>query len=55
MVTALIYPAFVGAVFLLACGVLMVNVAPEIAAMFQVSGRELLQLTQVVMGISDWI
>ncbi len=55
MATALIYPAFVTAVSLLVCGVLMVNVAPEIAAMFQVSGRELPRLTQVVMGISDWI
>jgi len=55
MVTALIYPAFVTVVSLIVCGVLMVNVAPEIAAMFQVSGRELPKLTQVVMGISDWI
>lgn len=55
MATALIYPAFVAAVSLLVCGILMVNVAPEIAAMFEVSGRELPELTQVVMGISDWI
>jgi len=55
MATALIYPAFVTAVSLLVAGVLMVNVAPEIAAMFQVSGRELPRLTQIVMGISDWI
>lgn len=55
MATALIYPAFVAAVSLLVCGILMVNVAPEIAAMFAVTGRELPPLTQVVMGISDWI
>lgn len=55
LATALIYPAFVAAVSLLVCGILMVNVAPEIAAMFAVSGRELPPLTQVVMGISDWI
>tara|TARA_R110000851_G_scaffold116441_2_gene242657 strand:- start:929 stop:2140 length:1212 start_codon:yes stop_codon:yes gene_type:complete len=55
LATALIYPAFVAAVSLLVCGILMVNVAPEIAAMFAVSGRELPPLTQVVMAISDWI
>lgn len=55
MATALIYPAFVAAVSLLVCGILMVNVAPEIAAMFAVTGRDLPPLTQVVMSISDWI
>ncbi|SLN47679.1 Type II secretion system protein F [Roseovarius litorisediminis] len=55
LATALIYPAFVAGVSLLVCGILMVNVAPEIAAMFEVSGRELPQLTQFVMAISDWI
>ncbi|SEN33615.1 general secretion pathway protein F [Roseovarius tolerans] len=38
LATALIYPAFVAAVSLLVCGILMVNVAPEIAAMFAVTG-----------------
>lgn len=55
LATALIYPAFVAAVSLLVCGILMVNVAPEIAAMFAVTGRELPALTQGVMAISDWI
>lgn len=55
LATALIYPAFVAAVSLLVCGILMVNVAPEIAAMFAVTGRELPPITRVVMGISDWI
>jgi general secretion pathway protein F len=55
LATALIYPAFVAAVSLMVCAILMVNVAPEIVAMFQVSGRELPQLTKVMLGISDWI
>lgn len=53
--TALVYPAFVAAVSLLVCAILMVNVAPEIVAMFEMSGRPLPQLTQVVLAISDWI
>jgi general secretion pathway protein F len=55
LATALIYPAFVAAVSLLVAGVLMVNVAPEIAAMFAVTGRPLPPLTQFVMGISDFV
>jgi general secretion pathway protein F len=55
LATALIYPAFVAAVSLVVAGILMVNVAPEIAAMFAVTGRPLPPLTQVVMGISDFI
>ncbi|WP_299628581.1 type II secretion system F family protein [uncultured Tateyamaria sp.] len=53
--TALVYPAFVAAVSLLVCGILMVNVAPEIVAMFALSGRPLPQITQVVLTISDAI
>lgn len=53
--TALIYPAFVAAVSLLVCGILMVNVAPEIVAMFDVSGRPLPQITRTVLAVSDWI
>ena len=53
--TALIYPAFVAAVSLVICVVLLTNVAPEVVAMFEVSGQPLPQLTQVVLGTSDWI
>lgn len=53
--TALIYPGFVAAVALLVCGILMVNVAPEIVAMFELSGRPLPELTQYVLAVSDWI
>ncbi|THD76799.1 type II secretion system F family protein [Thalassobius vesicularis] len=53
--TALIYPGFVAAVSLLVCGILMVNVAPQIVSLFQMADRPLPQLTQVVMGTSDWI
>jgi len=53
--TALIYPAFVAAIALVVCAILMVNVAPEIVAMFEVSGQPLPQLTQRVLAVSDWI
>lgn len=53
--TALVYPAFVAAVSLLVCGILMVNVAPEIVAMFEMSGRPLPALTRNVLAVSDWI
>ncbi|WP_299146617.1 type II secretion system F family protein [uncultured Tateyamaria sp.] len=53
--SALIYPAFVAAVSLLVCAILMVSVAPEIVAMFELSGRPLPDITQVVLAISDWI
>ncbi len=52
---ALVYPAFVAAVSLLVCAILMVNVAPEIVAMFEMSGRPLPQITRVVLGLSDWV
>lgn len=55
LATALVYPAFVATVALLVTGVLMKNVAPEIAAMFETTGRPLPPLTRVVMGISDWV
>ncbi|MCT8161664.1 type II secretion system F family protein [Pseudoruegeria sp. SHC-113] len=55
LATALIYPGFVAAVSLVVCAVLMVNVAPEIVAMFEVTGAPLPRLTQIVLGVSDWI
>ncbi len=53
--TALLYPAFVAAVSLVVCAVLLTSVAPEVVAMFEVSGQPLPDLTVVVLGISDWI
>ncbi len=53
--TALIYPGFVAAVSLLVCAILMVNVAPEIVALFELSGRDLPPLTQAVLAVSDFI
>ncbi|MEP5152220.1 type II secretion system F family protein [Planktotalea sp.] len=53
--TALIYPGFVAAISLMVCAILMVNVAPEIVAMFEISDRPLPQITQVILGISNWI
>ncbi len=52
---ALVYPAFVAAVSLLVCGILMVNVAPEIVEIFEISDRPLPGITQTVLGISDWV
>lgn len=53
--TALVYPGFVAVVSLLVCAILVTNVAPEVVAMFEVSGKPLPELTQVVLGASDWI
>ena len=53
--SALVYPAFVAAVSLLVCTILMVNVAPEIVSLFEVSGRELPKLTQIMLSVSGWI
>lgn len=53
--TALIYPGFVAAVSLLVCAILMVNVAPEIVAMFEMSGRPLPGLTRAILAVSDLI
>lgn len=59
---ALAYPAFVVAVALAVCGVLMTTVAPEIAAVFEGSGRPLpgptqaaLAATAFVLGAWGWI
>lgn len=53
--TALIYPGFVAAVSLLVCAILMTTVAPEIVAMFEMSGRPLPELTRAVLWVSDLI
>jgi general secretion pathway protein F len=53
--SALIYPAFVAAVSLLVCAILMVSVAPEIVAMFEMSGRPLPTITQNVLAVSNWV
>lgn len=53
--SALIYPVFVAVVSLMVCTILMVNVAPEIVAMFELSDRPLPELTQYMLAISGWI
>ncbi|OWU81678.1 general secretion pathway protein GspF [Oceanicola sp. 22II-s10i] len=53
--TALVYPAFVAAVSLLVCGILMVSVAPQIVAMFDMAGRPLPVLTRRVLAVSDFV
>lgn len=53
--SALIYPAFVAAVSLLVCAILMTSVAPEIVAMFELSNRPLPPITQRVLAVSNWV
>lgn len=55
LATALIYPAFVAAVSLLVCAVLMTTVAPQIAEMFEATGRPLPALTVLMLAATDWI
>ncbi|SFL05005.1 type II secretion system F family protein [Shimia haliotis] len=55
IVSALVYPAFVAVVSFLVCAILMINVAPEIVAMFEISGQPLPPLTRHVLAVSDWI
>ncbi len=52
---ALVYPAFVAAVSVLVCGILMTSVAPQIVDMFELSGRPLPDLTRAVLAVSDWV
>ena len=55
LATALIYPAFVAAVSLAVCAILMSTVAPELAAMFETTGRPLPPLTAIMLGGFDWL
>ena len=55
LATALIYPAFVAALSLLVCGILMTTVAPEIAAMFEATGQPLPGITVAMLAVTDWI
>ena len=55
LATALIYPVFVATVALLVCGVLMVTVAPELAQMFEATGKPLPPLTRTMLAVTDWV
>lgn len=55
VVSALVYPAFVGAVSLVVAGILLVNVAPELAAVFEQSGRPLPPITRVSLALGDFL
>lgn len=55
LTSALVYPAFVVAVALAVCGVLMTTVAPEIAGLFQAQGRPLPPLTAALMALTDGV
>ena len=49
------YPAFVGAVSLVVAGVLLVNVAPEIVALFEQTGQPLPRITRVSLGLGQFL
>lgn len=53
--SALVYPAFVTAVALIVCAILMTTVAPEIVGMFESAGQPLPPLTVTVLAIVDGI
>ena len=53
--TALVYPAFVGAVSLVVAGILLVNVAPEIVALFDQTGQPLPEITRVSLAIGQFL
>ena len=55
ILTALIYPAFVAAVSLLVCGILVTSVAPQIVAMFETTGRPLPAISVALLAAADWI
>ncbi|MGV6848425.1 MAG: type II secretion system F family protein [Marinibacterium sp.] len=55
LATALVYPAFVAVASCIVCGILMVTVAPELAAMFEATGQPLPGLTVFMLGATDWI
>ena len=51
-VTSLVYPLFVGAVSLVVAGVLLVNVVPEMVALFEQTGQALPPITRVTIALS---
>ena len=53
--TALVYPAFVGVVSLLVAGILLVNVAPEIEALFNQTGQPLPAITSFSLGLGRFL
>ena len=53
--TALVYPAFVGAVSVVVAGVLLVNVAPEIVALFEQTGQPLPRITRVSLALGQFL
>lgn len=55
LATALVYPAFVAAASLVVCSVLMTTVAPQLAEMFEATGKPLPALTAFLMGATDFI
>lgn len=54
-VNSLVYPLFVGAVSLVVAGILLMNVVPELAQLFEQSGQPLPQLTLVSIAIGNFL
>lgn len=54
-VTSLVYPLFVGAVSLVVAAILLINVVPEVALLFEQNGQPLPGLTQVAIAIGSFL
>jgi general secretion pathway protein F len=54
-VNSLVYPLFVGAVSLVVAGILLMNVVPELALLFEQSGQPLPQLTLISIAIGNFL
>ena len=55
LATALIYPAFVAAVSLVVCAILVTSVAPQLVTMFEATGQPLPGITLRLLAVSDWL
>ncbi|MEO0678073.1 MAG: type II secretion system F family protein, partial [Pseudomonadota bacterium] len=54
-VTSLVYPLFVGAVSLVVAAILLINVVPEVALLFEQTGQPLPGLTLAAIGLGEFL
>ncbi|MGY3670874.1 type II secretion system F family protein (plasmid) [Marinovum sp. KMM 9989] len=54
-VNSLVYPLFVGAVSLVVAGILLMNVVPELALLFEQTGQPLPPITQASIAIGNFL
>lgn len=52
---ALVYPLFVGAVSLVVAAVLMINVLPELTALFEQNGQTLPRITRIILAAGGFL